>query len=340
MSDRTKLILKNTLITASFPVAMIVIMEVLLLVTQGNHFITGILDIQNIIRRTAVSSLIAYALSFNLTCGRMDLSLGAQRLVGVILGGNLGLSLGLSGIGLLLFALVFGLFFGFVTGILFVVTRVPAMVLGIGVGLVFESVAFITSEGKGFNLFGTEGNEILIDMWFTLAVIVGFVALVMYILGYTRYGYHLRAIQGSQRVAKASGVNVFANAVLSYTFAGGSVAVSGMLDAAMSNGMKVATGFTSNGTVMANMFPMFLGMYLGRRSNQAVGILVASLTLTLFSLGLSKLALNDAQQNVITMLLFLALLVYLANENVFAKRKAEKARIAQAQAKKAAMAQA
>lgn len=339
MSNKAKKTIVSVLVTVGFPLAMLILMEIPLLVVKQTHIITGILDIQNIIRRTAVSCLIAYALSFNLTCGRMDLSLGAQRLVGVIVGGNLGLRLGLSGVGLLLFALLFGLLFGFLTGALFVVTRVPAMVLGIGVGLIFESVAFISSDGKGFNLFGTEGNEILINVWFTVGVLVVFGGIVMYVLGYTRYGYHLRAIQGSQRIAKASGINVFVNAILSYTFAGGAVAVSGMLDSAMSNGMKVATGFMSNGTVMANMFPMFLGMYLARWSNQPIGILSASLTLTLFSLGLSKLALNDAQQNVITMLLFLGLLIYLANEMVLGKRKAEKARVAMARAKLKAQAE-
>lgn len=334
MSIKTKNTLKNIIISACFPIVIFVIME-LLVITKGNHIISSVLDVQNIIRRTAISSLIAYALSFNLTCGRMDLSLGAQRLVGVIVGGNIALSLGLSGVGLLVFALVFGLLFGFLTGVLFVVTRVPAMVLGIGLGLIYECVAFFTSDGKGFNIFGVDGNDILINMWFTVSVLILCAGIVMFLLGYTRYGYHLRAIQGSQKIAKSSGIKVFRNAILSYTFAGGAVSTSGMLDAAMSNGMKVSTGFMSNGTVLANMFPMFLGMYISRWSNQAIGILIASLTLNIFSLGLSKLQLSDAQTNVITMLLFLALLIYLANENIFKVKRAERARIALAHEKRA-----
>lgn len=334
MSNKTKKILKNLIVSACFPIAIFVIME-LFVITKGDHLVSSVLDVQNIIRKTAISSLIAYGLSFNLTCGRMDLSLGAQRLVGVIIGGNIALSLGLSGVALLLFALLFGLIFGFLTGVLFVITRVPAMVLGIGLGLIYETIAFFTSEGKGFNIFGVAGNDILIDMWFTVAVLLVCAGIVMFLLGYTRYGYHLRAIQGSQKIAKSSGIKVFKNAILSYTFAGGAVSTSGMLDAAMSNGMKVSTGFMSNGTVLANMFPMFLGMYISRWSNQAVGILIASLTLTLFSTGLSKLQLIDAQTNVITMMLFLTLLIYLANENIFKVKREQRARIVLAQEKRA-----
>lgn len=337
MSAKTKKILINTGITAAFPVAMFLVLEIIL-ACMGTHIIASGMDLKDIIRNTAVSCFIAYGLSFNLTCGRMDLSLGAQRLAGVIIGGNIALAIGLTGVGMLFFSVLFGFLFGFVTGMLFVLTRVPAMVLGVGVGLIYECLAFITSDGGGLITYGVAGLEILTNEWFSLAMIIIVCALTLFILGYTRYGYHLRAIQGSQRIAKSAGVNVFKNAVLSYTFAGGCVGLAGIIKAATSNGMSVAMGFTSNGSVMANMFPMFLGMYISRWSNQAVGILVSSLTLTLFSLGLSKFQLNDAQQNVVTMLLFLALLIYLANENVLRVRKARKARIALAREKLAAAA--
>ncbi|MBR6693200.1 MAG: hypothetical protein IKL61_04540 [Clostridia bacterium] len=342
LSAKNKRILKNTLITLCFPLAMYLVMEIIVVLyslggDETVHLIANYMDVKDIIRETTKSCLIAYALSFNLTCGRMDLSLGAQRLVGVIVGGNIALSLGLSGIWLVLFALVFGLIFGALTGILFVLTRVPAMVLGVGIGLVYECVAFLTTDGQGLMLYGVEGVDILINEWFSLIVVLAIGAIVMILLGYTSYGYHLRAIQGSQRIAKSSGINVYVNAILSYAFAGGATCVSGML--ASSANMKVATGFTSNGPVMANMFPMFLGMYISRWSNQTIGILVASLTLRFFTLGLSKLQLNDAKQSVVTMFLFLALLIYLANENIFKVRRFEKARIAQANAKKAEMSQ-
>ncbi|HQO56168.1 MAG TPA: ABC transporter permease, partial [Clostridia bacterium] len=130
--------IKNTLITLAFPVLMFLIMEAVCLIAAGRHVIdfSTNLDLVNLVRNTGIACAITYALSFNLTSGRLDLSLGAQRLAGTVIGSNIALALGLSGVWLLLFSLTFGLVFGLVVGLVFVWARVPPMVLGIGMGLI------------------------------------------------------------------------------------------------------------------------------------------------------------------------------------------------------------
>ena len=55
MSDSAKRIVKNSLIIAAFPLAMALIMEIwILLAGADTHIITGVLDLQNIVRRTAI----------------------------------------------------------------------------------------------------------------------------------------------------------------------------------------------------------------------------------------------------------------------------------------------
>ena len=335
MSIRFKL--KNLLITLAFPAVMFLVMELICFLGKGTHLLNSMLDVKTLVRNTGVSTIIAFALSMNLTCGRFDLSLGAQRLAGTIVGGLLGLSLGLAGVWLLLFALVFGLLFGFLTGLIFIITRVPPMVLGIGVGLIWECVAYVASEGKGLNMFGVAGNEILVNTNFTIALVVVVAAFVFLLLSSTRFGYEMRAIQGSQRIAQNSGIHIFRHAVLCYTLAGGLVCIAGMIDAAYTTQMTASLGFTSNGVVVVNMFPMLLGGYIGRWSNQAVGVTVAALTLKIFAFGLTILELSEANSAVASMTLFVLFLIYLANEHVFKIRKAEKARITLAIEKKRAL---
>ena len=258
---------KNILITLAFPAVMLLLMECLCFFLKGTHVINSMLDIKTIIRNTGVSAIIAFALSMNLTCGRFDLSLGAQRLAGTIIGGQVAMSLGLSGIWLLLFALAFGMAFGLITGLTFVVTRVPPMVLGIGIGLIWECVAYVASKGKGLNLFGVAGTEILANTGFTIALVILVAVIVLVLLSATRFGYQMRAIQGSQRIAQNSGINIFRHAVLCYMLAGGLVCIAGTIDAAYTTQMSATLGFTSNGVVVANMFPMLLGGLIGRKSN-------------------------------------------------------------------------
>lgn len=331
--------IRNTLYIAAFPALTYLVMETLCLLLKGKHLINfdSMLDIKTIVRNTGIATIIAFALSFNMSSGRFDLSLGAQRLAGTIIGGIVALKLGLSGIPFLLLAFFFGLLFGLVTGLVFVAIRIPPMVLGVGLGLVWECVPYVVSQGKGLNLFGVTGMEILTDMSFVIVLMVLVSALVSLMVSSTRFGYQLRAIQGSQTIARSNGINIFRHAVICYTLAGALVCVAGVMDVSFSTQMTATLGMASNGVIVANMFPMMLGNYLARRSNQAVGIIVASLSVKLFSFGLTSLELSEPNANVMNMVAFVGFLVLLANKDFFKHRKAEQARVALAHDTKAAL---
>lgn len=334
---KTKSKLTAVLYTLAFPVIVFLVMELLCYAIKGQHIIRSALDIKTLIRNTGISAIIAFALSMNLTCGRFDLSLGAQRLVGTVIGGQIAMGMGLTGVWLMVFALVFGLLFGLITGLVFVLTRVPPMVLGLGIGLIWECVAYVASRGKGLDLFGVSGIAILVDTGFTITVVIVVAIFMLILLNSTRFGYQMRAIQGSQRIAQNSGINIFRHAVICYMLAGGLVCIAGIIDAAYTTQMFVTLGFTSNAVVVANMFPMMLGGLIGRKSNQAVGVIVAALTVKLLTSGLTLLELSEANSSVASMTLFILLLVYLANENVMKLKKEQKERVALAMKKKQAL---
>ena len=321
---------KDVLFTVAFPVAIFILMELLCLALKGRHLVGSLLDIKTLVRNTGISAILAFALSFNLSCGRFDLSLGAQRLAGTIVGGVIAMDLGLTGLWFLLFSVVFGLLFGFLTGMLFVITRVPPMVLGVGLGLVWECVPYVYSEGKGLNLFGYAGTEILTSTPFTIIIMVAVGFFVTVIMNKTKFGCEMKAIQGSQFIARNSGINIFRHAVLCYTFAGALVCIGGIIDAAYQTQMSATLGLTSNSAVSSNMFAMMLGGYIGEKSNQATGVIVASFTLSIFFYGLTLMELSEANTSVVNQTVFVLFLVFLANRYFLKKRSAEKARIAQA----------
>lgn len=322
---------KDVLFTAAFPVGVFILMEIICFVFKGRHLITSMLDVKTLVRNTGVSAIIAFALSFNLSCRRFDLSLGAQRLAGTIVGGVIAMKLSLSGLWLLLFALAFGLLFGFITGMIFVITRVPPMVLGVGLGLVWECVPYQVSQGKGLNLFGVDGVGILTDTAFTIIIMVVIAVFVSVIMNRTKFGCEMKAIQGSQNIAQNSGINVFRHAVLCYTLAGGLVCIAGIIDTAFQTQMSSTLGLTSNSVVVSNMFAMMLGSFIGEKSNQSTGVIVASLTLCTFSYGLTLMELSEANMNVVNQTVFVCFLVFLANRYFFVRRRKERARISEAQ---------
>ena len=327
--------LKNIIKTLAFPVIVYALMELLVRVKTGHGVVSSMLDVQSIIRNAGISTILALALSFNLTSGRLDLSLGAQRLAGTIIGGTVAQMLGLSGVWLLVFAFAFGLLFGLLTGLMFVITRVPPMVLGVGMGLIWEVVPFAATGGKGLNLYGMQGNEVLNNTYFIIIAMVVVAVFCALLMNTTRFGYELKAVQGSQLIARNSGIDIFKNAVICYTLAGGLACLGGMFTAAYETQLQAGLGLASNGVVTANMFPMMLGVFIGAWSNDAIGTITAALTIQIFSYGLTQLEFSTPNSNAINQALFVLFLIYIANKEIFRRRAHNKARIQEAKAKKA-----
>lgn len=245
-------------IAIALPVAVLIIMEILIGLFADGHVISSMLDFKNMVRGAGISAAIAFGLSMNLTSGRMDLSLGSQRVVATIVGGIVASKLGLGGAWVLLFAIIFGLIFGGIVGFLYVTLRIPPMVLGIGVACIYECIGFGLTDGVGLRLVGTKGVEILSNVNFTLAVVAVIVVVMMVTMTYTVFSYKFRAVRGAQQIAKNAGINVFVNVAICYTVAGILVAISGVLDAAFAGSMTASMGLTSNGVVMQHMFPMMI----------------------------------------------------------------------------------
>lgn len=325
---------KNFLITVAFPLVMWAIMEVVVRLKTGHGMVVSMLDVKLIVRNAGMSAIIAYALSFNLSSGRFDFSLGAQRLAGSIIGGIVAMRLGLSGVFVMLFAIAFGALFGFITGLMFVIFRIPPMVLGIAMGLVLEVIPYVVSNGIGLNLFGVAGMDILSDTYFIIVVVVLVGIFVTILTNKTKFGYELKAIQGSQLIAQNSGIHIFRHTVLCYTFAGALVCIAGVMNASYYSSLAASLGLASAGVVAGNMFPMILGGYIGKWSNQSIGIIVAALTIRFFSYGLTLMEFSEANTSLFNMLLFVGFLIFLANEDIFKKKKAEKERILEAVAYK------
>lgn len=332
-------ILKQIGVTLAFPVAVWLLMEVLVYLTQGGHVINSVLDIRNMIRSAGISAAIAFALSMNITSGRMDLSLGSQRVAATILGGVVAQALGLGGVWVLIFALLFGLILGGIVGVLYVTLRIPPMVLGIGMACIYECFGFATTNGVGLRLVGTPGVELLSDMNFTIAMVCIILVFVFVLMNYTKFGYKFRAVQGSQQIARNAGINIFVNVALCYLVAGAIAAVSGVLDTAFSGSMAAAMGLTSNGSVMANMFPMMIGCnFLAKYVNQQIGIVSAAVAVQILSMGLNCFNISEAVNSSINMFLFIAYLVWQFNAYRIDQARQDKKRIAEAKAFKAARA--
>lgn len=320
--------IKSILQTVSIPIIIWIIFHFIDTEYAGVSVITTIADVKALLRTVLTSFCFALAINSNLTLGRVDFSAGAQMFLGCIFGGNIALTLGLGGIGVLVLSMLIGMLSGLFVGVLFIKMRILPMVLGIGMTLVFETISFAAYKQQGLMLYGKENIDILSDVGFIIVVAVILLYVVTYLFSFSEFGYKRRAIQGNQQLASDSGINIYTNCVQNYALAGALVACAGVFDTAYKGTMTPVVGMSSNAAVFSNMFPMFLGMWIGRFSNNPVlGMLMGSLSVKLLTMGLSKLSMQSSMQNIIIYSLFLILQIYRMNAHKITYNKEKKERI-------------
>lgn len=327
-------LLSNVLFTAAIPLTVWLVMELLNSAICGVHTMNSEVDFTTLLRSMTSSLCFALGLNCNLPMGRMDTSTGSQMYLACILGGNLALSMNLGGVGVLLFSMVIGMLAGGFAGVLFVNLRILPMVLGLGLSLVYECISFSMYDQQGLNLFGKAGVEILSNRGFLVISMLVVILVMIYLFQYSSFGYNRRAIQGNQKLANDSGINIYINAVLCYVTAGALVSLAGVFDTAYKSNLVPVLGMSSNSPVFSNMFPMAVGVWLSRKTNPVIGILAGSLSVQFLIIGLSKftvVGMSNYWQTCLKYTCWLIFMIYRMNEDEIHKIKAKRARIALAQ---------
>lgn len=291
-----------------FPIAAYILAELVSSVFAGKHIFETQIDVNNFIRNICISTISAYALAINMTSGRMDLSLGSQQLIGCLIGGNIALKLGWGPFGILGLSMLVGIVSGILVGGLFVIFKLPSFVLGIGVALLFESLAVAYSTA-GFQLYGVAGAGLLSETWFVLVIAVIIVILYYCVMQFTGFGLQYNCIRGSQRVALNSGINVTGNVMICYAIAGGLIALAGVLQTGYQGYMSPALNMTSTTMAFTGFVPIFLALFLQGMCPLSIGIPVAVIVFRLISMTLMKFSLASEASTCIIMGILLLMMV-------------------------------
>lgn len=321
----TTIHIKNIIYTLLLPVTVFLLMEILCFATKGRHLFTGYVDFLTLMRTTVSTTCIGLALACNVTSGRFDFSLGSILVVSTILGGNLAVRFGMGGMGMLVMGIGIGAIMGMVVGLIYVLTRIPPVILSLGMALIYEAVSFWLFGARGFKSFGVAGLELLSKPIFLIAILLLAVGFMTVVNHYTGFGFNYRALSHGQQVAVNSGIKEKKNAVICYTLAGGLIAIAGIIKCAYQGGQDPVLGLASVGTVFSAMLPVFIGGYLGKYSNSTVGLLAGSVSLCILNLGMSNMMVSLTKQSLINAILLLVFLVFQNNRHlIFIWRKNRK----------------
>lgn len=298
----------------TIPVGTILIFSILC-AAQGIAFFETSNHVLIFLRSVATVSLTTFALSINLDTGRFDFSLGSISLLASVIGSAITLQYELPSFMMLLITLIAGIVLGIVSGTLYVLLRLPALITSLGVTLLYEALISMIS-GSGVS-FGTKVELTQFAGSIPNMLIVTLVAFVfMYIImNDTKFGFHYAALKDGQKVAVDTGMKEAGNAISCYAIAGGMMAMVGYINATLTGTIQASLNFGSIGAMFVAFLPMFIGAFVGRFSENHFGMVLGAVTYATIQLGFVRLGLSSEIQSLVSALVLVGFLIYLNNEH-------------------------
>ena len=255
-------------------VVMIVAMSVF-----TDSFLTPI-NITNLIKQMATNALLAFALTYCLTTGFIDLSVGSH----VAFAGCLAVLLVNAGVPVfwaIILVCVCGAVVGGINGFIFAYSGMPAYVITLAMQNVLRGAAYLINAGaaidcKSRDFFSYANGKLfgVIPYPFLIVIAVGVVLHIL--MSKTVFGRHMYAVGGNQATASYSGVNVKKIRWIVYTISGVLAALAGTITASrvFSGQPTVGIGFEGEAIAAAVLGGTSFTGGKGTIPNTVIGILV------------------------------------------------------------------
>lgn len=256
-------------------IAMVVCMSIF----KRDSFLT-VLNITNLVKQTATNALLAFALTYCLTTGFVDLSVGSH----VALAGCVAVTLINAGVPVwlsIIIVLFIGMIVGGLNGVIFAYTGMPAYVITLAMQNVLRGAAYLMNDGatirctsEGF--FAYANSKFLGIIPYPFLIVVGVGIVLHIIMSRTTFGRHMYAVGGNQATAIYSGVNVKKIRVVVYTISGVLAALAGTITASrvFSGQPTVGIGFEGEAIAAAVLGGTSFTGGKGTIPGTIVGILV------------------------------------------------------------------
>lgn len=263
------------------------------------------------LKQTLVPSLISYAMCSNILCNRMDLSAGAVVMLSSMIGAKV---VYIYDIGVVPFALIViasAILLELISGVAYMIMRVPAIVTALGVCMIFEtlsnqvSISWVTAISGDTTFFGREPLCYVIFLIMAVAFYI--------IFNHTKFGYNVRACASSQQIAKSGGVNVKRNAFLCYVVAAVFLGVASLLRISIQGSIDTPMYMSSTNIIFNCLLGIYVGIALEQYCNIVIGIFVGNFILNMLTSGLMGMGLSSSLQDTASGFFLLLIMVYTYN---------------------------
>lgn len=268
-------------------------------------------NILNVLRQVATNSNLAIGLTMAIIIGGIDLSVGAILAFSGLLCASFisdGMNLGLA----VLLAFTLGALFGLLNGLIIAYTNMPPFVVTLATQNIARGIVNVYANGQPISARNPVFNFLGVGYFLgiPLPVIYSFVllAVMILILGRSKFGRQLYAVGGNEEAARFSGINIKKVKIIVYTLCGALASFSGIILAArMYSGQPTAgDGFELDVIAASVLGGVSFSGGVGKLGGTIIGVLV----LGVLTNGLNLLNINSFWQYIIKGIIIL-LAVYL-----------------------------
>ena len=293
-----KHIASNTWKTLIWPVAIFVVFFVLIRIFNPASAFGTLKSLNSICIQGILSALIAMAMTCNMLNDRWDFSMGIICVTTSFIASPIVTKFQLGSWGLLAICVIVATILCLINAGLYLLIRVPMLVISIGLLMVYETLNRVINDGKGAKLAGNVYTLFGKAPWiYILAFVVFMVFLIIFT--YTKFGYNVRALGNNQAIANNIGVNETKSVVLSYILCGVILGVAACVNASMKGNIEASSTFNNNMGMMFTAFPaVFIGLYLYRYTNITWGIFIGAVCISMMKAGVLALGLPSAVQDI------------------------------------------
>lgn len=254
-------------------------------------------NMMNILRQTAMISVMAVGMTFAISAGEIDLSIGPivalSALVSALLVRDFGLLVAV------ISGLLVGTLFGFINGVIISKVRIPSFLVTLGTSSIIGGFArtitnleAVPITNKNFNfIFGSGdiGPISTLFLWTIIIMIIGH-----YVYRKTPFGRAVLAVGGNRSAARFSGIKVEKIQVAVMTISAICASFAGILYAGRLHGARYTLGEADIMTVIAAVVIGGTSFTGGRGT--IVGAIIGSIIMGMLNNGLLLMGLSVSEQ--------------------------------------------
>lgn len=312
----------NTIGALALPVIMYLAMMIFCYSNDKMYYGTMVMW-RSLIGTIAASATCAYGIGLQFKSGRLDFSAGAVMLLSAIVAGNVAQMFGNNLTVFAVLCLVMCVLLNLGVALVYVYGRLPIIIVGLGMALLYESITAVVFGGRGVNL--TANSTLKQFSTFPMALI----PLVASILIYAAFSYlsvtgrQSQVLANNQQAGVNIGINEKRNIIVSYIYSGAILGFATMVYSSTGIINASFSSLSSIGGMFSNLLPVFIGLILSRFCGDTVGIMLGVITMGLMNFALSavmKAELGSAVTTIFTGVFLLLINVADAKGPVLAAR--------------------